>query len=442
LSAAAGSLSAAHYLSGMSRPSKKHHFVPQAQLRHFAADADRRFLFAFDKRTGRSFRTSILNAGSENGFNTVGTGRGTWNFEHLFQEVDTRSARLVGEIVSRRSLAWLTADDRLALADLFAIQLLRTHFSRTTPRHVAGQLREAMRQVGYDPDADPNLAAPDEDSLRIGAVKAFLGRHGHAPALLRLVPALYSPVGRSGFVISDHPVGRTSAFPYGDTGLTSPGVLVTLPVAPDLTVALHCPTIVARYERAADLDLEPGRKERIGRYRAGLRSGGPIAVDDDAVLNLNAGQLAQCARYLYSAVRDFAFAEDILRRRPELRAVESHISLGEMGHAPPARAGMPAGLHLVIFGPADHCMLAIEEVYKQGEGLTMRTRDVGLLAQVAADTGMLRADLYDDGRIRRSMGQAMVECFGEPGEGWFRVVHRDPALRALGKRLDGEVALG
>lgn len=310
----------------MSRPSRKHHFVPQAQLRHFAADADRRFLFVFDKRTGRSFRTSILNAGSENGFNTVETARGRWNFEHLFQEVDTRSARLVGEIASQRSLASLTADDHVALADLFATQLLRTHFSRMTPRHVAGQLREAMRQVGYDPNADPNLAAPEEASLRIGAVKAFLGRHGHLPALLRLVPALYESAGGSRFVISDHPVGRTSAFPYGDTGLASPGVLVTMPVAPDLTVALHCPTIVARYELAADLDLEQERKERI--------------------------------------------------------------------------------------------------------------------AEVAAETGILRAEFYEDGRIRRGMGQAMIERFGELGEGWFRVVHRDPALRALGKRLDGETDIG
>jgi hypothetical protein len=219
-------------------------------------------------------------------------------------------------------------------------------------------------------------------------------------------------------------------------------VLVTMPIAPDLTVALHCPTIVARYELAADLDLEPERKERISRYRAGLRSGEPIPIDDDAVLNLNAGQVARSARYLYSAVQDFAFAEDILRRRPELRSVESHVSLGEMGRAPPARANMPAGLHLVIFGPADHCMLAIEEVDERGEGLTVRTPNVGLLAEVAAETGILRAEFYEDGRIRRGMGQAMIERFGELGEGWFRVVHRDPAIRALGKRLDGEMDIG
>ncbi|KZD21159.1 hypothetical protein A4A58_15390 [Tardiphaga robiniae] len=101
----------------MNRPSKKHHFVPQAQLRHFAGDTDERFIFVFDKQTDRSFRTSILNAGSENDFNTVSLGESKWNFEDLFRDVDSRSARLVGNILSHRSLAWFAVDDRLALAD-------------------------------------------------------------------------------------------------------------------------------------------------------------------------------------------------------------------------------------------------------------------------------------------------------------------------------------
>lgn len=93
----------------MSRPSKKHHFVPQAQLRNFAADTERRFLFVLDKQTDRSFRTSILNAGSENDFNTVSLGASKWNFEDLFREVDARSARLIEEILSRRSVSQTAA---------------------------------------------------------------------------------------------------------------------------------------------------------------------------------------------------------------------------------------------------------------------------------------------------------------------------------------------
>ena len=232
----------------MNRPSKKHHFVPQAQLRNFSADAERRFLYVLDKQTDRSFRTSILNAGSENDFNTISLGASKWNFEDLFQEVDTRSALLIAEILSRKSLAWLSEDDRLALADLFATQMLRTHFSRTTRAHLADRLREITRQLGYDPDQNPTMATPPDAALRLGAVRTFLDRSEQVVALLRLYPALYRANGDHRFIISDHPTAVMNAFPYGELGLTSHGILVVLPISPEIMIALHCPTIVKRYE--------------------------------------------------------------------------------------------------------------------------------------------------------------------------------------------------
>jgi hypothetical protein len=55
---------------------------------------------------------------------------------------------------------------------------------------------------------------------------------------------------------------------------------------------------------------------------------------------------------------------------------------------------------------------------------------------MAADQGMLRAELYIDGHLMRSLGPAMIEPFGNTVDCWFRVVHRDASLRELGKRLD------
>ncbi|HAB16126.1 MAG TPA: hypothetical protein DCE44_06725, partial [Verrucomicrobiales bacterium] len=280
----------------MNRPSKKHHFVPQAQLRNFSADAERRFLYVLDKQTDRSFRTSILNAGSENDFNTISLGASKWNFEDLFQEVDTRSALLIAEILSRKSLAWLSEDDRLALADLFATQMLRTHFSRTTRAHLADRLREITRQLGYDPDQNPTMATPPDAALRLGAVRTFLDRSEQVVALLRLYPALYRANGDHRFIISDHPTAVMNAFPYGELGLTSHGILVVLPISPEIMIALHCPTIVKRYEFAEQASLEADQKERVFRYRDGLRSGNPIDIDEDAVLFLNHQQTVHSAR--------------------------------------------------------------------------------------------------------------------------------------------------
>lgn len=163
-------------MSKQAKPSRKHHYVPQAQLRHFASDADRRSIWVYDKGLDRSWISSLLNAGSANDFNTVELTAGKWNFEDLFQDVDGRSARLVSEIVSRRALAWIKPEDQAAMVDLFATQMLRTKLARSTPHSMALQMWEMMRDIGVDPDADLNLATPTEAAIRIGAVKSFLKR--------------------------------------------------------------------------------------------------------------------------------------------------------------------------------------------------------------------------------------------------------------------------
>ena len=111
-----------------------------------------------------------------------------------------------------------------------------------------------------------------------------------------------------------------------------------------------------------------------------------------------------------------------------------------MGKPPAPRSAMPRGVKLVIKSKADHCMLSIAEIDHGGEGLTARTTDLVLLGLVAADTGELRADLYEDGHLRRSIGAAMVEPLAARGDGWFRVVHQDESLRALMQELDRERA--
>lgn len=422
----------------MNRPSKKHHFVPQEQLRHFAADLDRRFIYVFDKQTDKSFGTSILNAGSENDFNTVTVDDVKWNFEDLFSDVDGRSARLVSDIVDQRSVSWMQSEDRLALVDFVATQMLRTHFGRTTPRHLAERMRKMVQEMGFDPDDDPTMAMPSDASLRLGAVRVFLKRQEHAQSLLRLVPALFkSGIGRR-FVISDHPVIRSNVFSYGDDGLSSHGILMVVPIAPDLAVVLVCPTIISRYEAIENVKLDPEQKSRMLRYRDGFRSGDPIEILPAEVDGYNHRQIGRSARFLYSATDDFAFAREYLSEHAEMRQVETHVHIGEMGRGPPRRSGMPPGLQIVVNGQYDICMLSIIEIDETGEGITAKTSDLGLLKLVAEDRGMLRIELYDDGQSRRGMEQAIVERFGKDEDGWFRAVHRDEPLRSFARHLDSE----
>ncbi len=99
-------------------PSKKHHYVPQAQLRHFSIDGAGKRIWVFDKKTDRAFASAIQDTGSENNFDTVELDTGRWNFEYIFQDVDGRSATLIAQILDRRAIGWLKPDDRVALVDL------------------------------------------------------------------------------------------------------------------------------------------------------------------------------------------------------------------------------------------------------------------------------------------------------------------------------------
>ncbi|MGQ0588349.1 MAG: hypothetical protein ACT4N8_02290 [Sphingosinicella sp.] len=249
---------------------------------------------------------------------------------------------------------------------------------------------------------------------------------------------MFAPAGRERLIISDHPVSRSNPFPYGDVGLSSHGVIVGMPIAPDLSLNLICPTNVARYEALDQAEVDPERRARMLRVRDALRAGLPVELDDGAVASLNRRQLTQSSRFLYSATDDFGWARDMLDTSPRLRSVESHVTLGEMGSGPPPRPGMPNGLQLIVQGPHDHCRLPLDEIDEEGEGISARTKSTEQLALVAADPGMLSVELYEDGWMRQSMREATIERFGDPDAGWFRAVQRDESMRALFARIDAE----
>lgn len=425
-------------MSKIAKPSKKHHYVPQAQLRHFAQDSERQQIWVFDKQSSRAWISSIQDAGSENDFNTVDSEAGKWNFEILFDDVDSRSAQLISNIIKLQSVAELGTEDRGALSDLFATQMLRTKLTRTTTIYLAEQMREIVKKLGYDPDDDPFYAIPSERSVRLSAVKMRLQRDGIVGSMERLVPALFRASNEKQFILSDHPVVVANAFAYGDSGLQSHGIIVLLPIAPDLALVLLCPTIISRYEAVNNVETNSEVQGRIDRYRQGFRSGSPITIDATEMDGWNHRQVSRSTRFLYSAANEFDFARKILTQNPELKTINTHLRLGEMGRGPPARPGMQSGLQLVINGVSDHCIIAVAEINAEGEGLTARTLNIKLLELVASDQHNIRAELYRDGHPIRQIGQAMIERFGNLADGWFRVVHKDLGLRELARHLDSE----
>lgn len=234
--------------------SKRHHFVPQSILRRFAAAGSDR-VWIYDKQTGASFASSVLQTGMERGFNIVVIDGKRINFEGDFNDVDGRMADLHTRLADSRRLGCLSTDDRNHLADAAAVQLLRTKMLRSTVRSVTDQLMGDMARVGL---LSGELPSFDENAARQIARNAFHDRDGHRRSLAKLDLLLVRPEDGQKFWTSDNPIVRYNPQPYGETGLTSPGVEIYWPIAPDLTIAFLCPTLRQRLAAAVEMgdDLE------------------------------------------------------------------------------------------------------------------------------------------------------------------------------------------
>jgi hypothetical protein len=417
--------------------SKKHHYVTQAQLRHFAHDNDRAQLYVLDKSTGAVFSSSVKNAGSENHFNTIIEADERLNFEIMFDTVDGDGANIVNLLNERRSLVGLSKEELLKLSDLGAVQLVRTKLSRETPGVLARELREILMELGADPD-DPTLACPTDTDAKLGTIEAFFNRAEHRESFLRLRPGLVEPEGVARFLISDHPIVFSNPFPYGDHGLQSQGVMVHLPLSPTLLMTWHCPTIVARLDHM--LGLKSKDQPVLRAYGEGLSTGNPVRVSDVEIERYNALQLTQSRRFVFSQSNNFDAATARLpdQAETEFRERESLMNLGRIGGGPPPRRGMPDGWTLVVHGPYDHCLLHIEEIDEEGEGITARTSDLNLLHAAATDQCLEYVELYDGPQQRRYLGQVTLELLANRGPGWFAAVHYDKALRALDRQISAK----
>lgn len=115
------------------REARKHHFVPRSLLRYFRPPAEEgEYLFVYNKQSGRTFQTSLMNAGSENGFNSYQEGEEIINFERDFDGVDGLLATRLREIHAAKNSSALTKEHCRDWANLVAVQLLRTPIVRST----------------------------------------------------------------------------------------------------------------------------------------------------------------------------------------------------------------------------------------------------------------------------------------------------------------------
>lgn len=407
----------------MSKKPRKHHYIPRSILQNFTFEG--RQLYVFDKHNCRSFTASIFDAGAERDFNCVNICGKDYNFEFLFDDLDGRFATVVAKIHEERSVSALSGVDKQDLPHLIACQLVRTKLQRTTPVELNRQLSEWMRKRDL-PELD---TITDNDARRIAISQLLRINELAIPLQSKDFLLLHSPEHR--LWTSDNPVVIHNSFPYGQTGLKSPGVVIYYPISSQLCMAFYCPSFREILHESIDPHHprpSPQDPFMVSLYEA-LVQGVTLKIPRNFAKHLNALQISQSSRFLYSSDKDFSLAERAITERPDVANVKSRISLGE-SPAPPA-SGLPGGTWLITEKGYRHNALPITLLDRKSPFIEFQTTDTMKLAAIELDCPLDSVTVYVDGHASSGMRGVNLRTIDEDGEVYIRVEHHDSGLNAI-----------
>jgi hypothetical protein len=97
------------------------HYVPQFLLKNFSVDQNKPQVWAYDKSTGRSFRTNVRNIAAEKGFYRLEVGGRALSLEDGLSTLEDKTAAIIQRIIGARSIGGLSVDDRIVIAVFVAV---------------------------------------------------------------------------------------------------------------------------------------------------------------------------------------------------------------------------------------------------------------------------------------------------------------------------------
>lgn len=409
--------------------SKKHHYVPRGLLKHFAFGRKHNQVFVFDKVRQSSYTSNLVDAGSENYFNTIELAGQTISFEGAFQDCDDRLAVLAKRIVENQRLSVLSDQDRRELAYLAAIQFLRVKLVRTTLLEITRSLLRVFRERGgtVGPDLEKEMLGVDETAVRAMSIQQLRAADEMAKHFLSKDWALLVAPGSDPFWISDNPIVTNNMFPYGDNGLASEGIELCWPLGSRVLLVFRCPTIANKVEL-----VSPARAKI-------LRSGQTVAAKPVNIEYYNSLQVFQSSRFLYASTKEFRLARRALRDHPELEAEQlSKMEFGTLGEIP-RKSRMPAGRWLVAFGSRTHHMCPIDQATSTPSGVAILVSPSAGERTVEAllgDAPHSKMEVYQDKVAIHMMRDVILEReSGHPER--IQIYPRDPSLKALLEKSGG-----
>ena len=349
---------------------------------------------------------------------------------------DRRESRPDGKSASNGKfvntlLAVLTPQDRLALSEVIAAQIVRTKMVRTTIHSIADQFSASLSKAGFDPGEVDGFSIPTDREVRRAALALLLDLDGIVGALQAKRPILIHTLDSRPFWISDNPVVLHNTFPYGQRGLSSPGVEIYFPISCELVLGFFCPSIEQKIRELLVLEHPQLDREKYSQIYQGFQDGDSVSLGSETLPFLNSLQVLYSSRFIYGPDDNFEYACEILKHQPEARAMQTSVSVDGMGQGSPRRPKMPSGLWVVIYGGRSHHLIKVESWDENSEFLDFKTCDLLTLRAIFEDQPLEQAMLFEDGWERRGMCKVRIEVV-EPGVlSRLLISHRDEALNQI-----------
>lgn len=288
---------------------RKHHYIPQFLLKHFA-DNDGK-VHVFDKKLNASRHQSTKKIAFENDMYVIKDDTGRKNLEELATMIDEFGCEPIRKLIKYEGLSALTKEERLKLSYFVAAMMIRVPHTRLS----------ALATNNYMIDKwGPDICAEGSD-VPISAFTEQVAKNMTVAMMARLTPEfakylrekiwllMKAPEG-SHFYISDNPVAKHNLIERplrGNLGLKNEGIEIYLPIAPHLCLMLLCPKMA----NLATLSPETGVHEAY-------YTDTPIRSNPDNVIHLNSLQVIHAERFLFSSRNDFHLAQDMIREHPDI----------------------------------------------------------------------------------------------------------------------------
>jgi hypothetical protein len=335
------------------------HYVPQLLLRLHVNNPDARqgseHVWCFDKLTENVFSPNIENILAARRFYEIELDGEIVSLEESLTKIEEAVSPILVRIVAQRTLACITSEERQTIASFCAVQLVRTQGFREQMLDTHEAVLDAMKRRGMDISQLPNFAKPSEEEIKISSFRMLVDApQTYGPHFLVKHWHLMETPAEDPFHLGDHPVvvdSNSSITGHRESGLSSPGVSIYLPLCPTLCLVMTDPLLYAELLQRAGvvnrryralvkifsrLELTPEvvkyfkeskeTRDGVNAVVRPLELGIPSPYDPRVTLRANALQMFFASRWIVSSQSDFSIPRKMIaddeefRTRPKVRA--------------------------------------------------------------------------------------------------------------------------